>query len=387
MTSKIFVGILGLATLGCAATQRVASRAGPSASTSDPAAAAAQATPSEDARVARERSARYALAIHDFNTGHYEQAAQLFAQLLLSLPRDPSADHLRNLLVQQIAWSLLGSHDVHARTDALDRGERMLERYLVKHEALLPESAGEREAIYELLGQYALRRDAQPPPDVNTQLRALNEQTIAALDHGEGRTRAATVDRMVREIEVERIAWAKPDDPRVQAFFRDPRAEGPSLFGKPFEPFHPARVLVRGWTSQVAGLRTRKQNHALIAAARPELERCYEQALGRGADVVERAAIDLTWRADASAEVELEGEHRLDASAERCVLTALRTASADAVDAPDPAHTMLRLTFFVQSEGHRPGAAEINYAFGLRHPPLRGQIEQGASGQHGLASD
>lgn len=310
-----------------------------------------------------ELETRYRLAIAAFDRGAYDDAAQQFSQMLLRVPRDPSGDALRHLLIQHVAWSLLGSYDMTRDPSKLDSGEAMLERYLVKHEQLLPEAKGEREEIYELLGEYALRRDDQPPSDANAHLQELVRDTHANLQRPEWDKRGHTEDRMVREVEVHTRKWATLADPRVQSHFRDLRYTGGSMFDV-VRPYNPARVLVRGFVGHPLRLRDPANRHAYAALrdARPELAICYEDALGRGAEMLERVELELRFGASA-AEIVTTERSSGDDEFSRCVIDALRDGAKPGAEGQR--HAELRLTFFVQP---------------ARYPPVdTGEITKGAS--------
>jgi hypothetical protein len=299
--------------------------------------------------------ARYRLAIESFDRGAYDDAAAQFAQMLVRVPQDPSGDHLRHLLIQHVAWSLLGSYDMSRDSGKLDSGEAILERYLVKHEQLRPAATGERVEIFALLGEYTLRRDDRPPTNANAYLQALVRETHANLQRPVPRTRESNDDRMVREIEVDAVdgvRWASLDDPWVQAYLRDPRYAGASLFDES-EPYNRTRVLVRGWVdkSSQTNAPIHRRAYDMLRAARPALERCYEDALGRGADTHEQVDLALHWDLGSLAEIEITEQSIADNQTSSCVIAALREATeADVTeaDAVDDAHAKLHLTFFVQ---------------------------------------
>lgn len=318
---------------------------------------------SADAFEHRELAMRYAMGLSLFDRGEYEAAAAVFTQVLLELPRDQSGDVLRHALIQHIAWSLLGSHDLSGDVTALDRGEAMLERYLERHESLFPKADGERVVIYELLGEYQLRRDGQPPPDANGRLLELVEHTQASFLATPSRKRAPHVidNGPVRIIEVDKIPWGRRDDPEVAAYFSNQRPDmlGPSLYDKPGDPLNPTRVLVRGLVRDVNQQRDRGRAYELLRAARPAAEQCYESALGRGAELVERVSLDITWDT-AGLDVEFVGQHFLDPAAVSCVRAALRTADRSLESEPTHAHAQLRLTFFVQFERAGPGKVQLD---------------------------
>lgn len=300
--------------------------------------------------------ARYRLAIESFDGGAYDDAAAQFAQMIIRVPQDSSGDHLRHLLIQHVAWSLLGSYDMSRDSGKLDSGEAILERYLVKHEELRPAATGERVEIYALLGEYTLRRDDRPPTNANAYLQELVRETHANLQRPVPRSRDANEDRMVRDIEVDtqekKVRWASLDDPWIQAYLRDPRYAGASLFG-PGEPYNRTRVLVRGWVgkSSRADAPPNRRAYDMLRAARPALERCYEEALGRGADMHEQVELELHWDLGSLAEIEVTKQTIADSQTSSCVIAALRETAEPAVseaDAVDDAHAELHLTFFVQ---------------------------------------
>ncbi|HVI01298.1 MAG TPA: hypothetical protein VM869_21420 [Enhygromyxa sp.] len=307
----------------------------------------------------RELAMRYAMALALFDRGDYESAAALFTQVLLELPQDPSGDVLRHALIQHVAWSLLGSFDVGGDAAALERGEALLERYLERHESLFPHADGERVVIYELLAEYQLRRDGQPPPDANERLVELVEHTQANFRSTIKARSRAIDDSDVRVIEVDKVPRGRLDDPKVAWFFTGGLL-GPSLYDKPGKPLNPTRVLVRGVVSKARPPSERARTYELLRAARPAAERCYEDALGRGADIVERVRLDLTWDATGLADIDVVGASDLDQPATTCVRTALRTAERSLAHTPRRARAQLDLTFFVDFERGGPGKLELD---------------------------
>lgn len=296
---------------------------------------------------------RYRLAIRAFNGGAYDDAAAQFAQMVLHVPRDPTGDELRHLLIQHVAWSLLGSYDMSRDPSKLDSGEAMLERYLVKHEQLRPEATGERDEIYALLGEYTLRRDDQPPTNANAHLQALVQHTHENLQQPTPRKHSSNEDRMVREVEVRTVPWATLEDPKVQLYFRDPRYTGGSLFDQQ-KLFNETRVLVRGWVGEPwrSSKAAKRQAWDTLRVARPALESCYEDALGRGADMHEKMELDLRWNPRAAAEVVATDQTTYDTQFSSCVIAALREVAK--ADGEQTQQAELHLSFFVQP----PRAAE-----------------------------
>ncbi|EDM78781.1 hypothetical protein PPSIR1_32322 [Plesiocystis pacifica SIR-1] len=330
------------------------------------------------AGLGRELAARYALGLEQFNGGHYREAAATFSATFAKVPAEPIGDDLRHLLVQHAAWSLLGVYDTHKDEQALDQGEALLEAYLAKHEAIFPEAAypdapAEREAIYALLGEFGLRREGQPPPDANARLTVLVEQTSQAL-YERGRPKPHEPnndDAPVRVIEVETTPWARVDDPRVQQYFQHLGDLGPSLVNGGLQGpgnFNPTRVLVRGQVHRArkaSGGRAVAPARELLKSARQGIERCYEDALGRGAALVERVGVELSWDEGRLESLDLEGEPSFDERAQTCVSLALETAVVHGNGGLGTASAELDLTLFVQPE-RRPGKAHIDYeAFGF----------------------
>jgi hypothetical protein len=299
-----------------------------------------------------ELEARYRLAIEAFDKGAYDDAAAQFAQMLVHVPQDVGGDALRHLLIQHVGWSLLGSYDMSGDSSKLDSGEAILDRYLVKHEQLRPTATDERVEIYELLGEYSLRRDDKPPTNANAHLQALVRETHANLQRPAPSKHGPNEDRMVREIEVDTIRWGSLDDPRVQAYLRDLRYTGISMFELD-KPYHHTRVLVRGWVGQPqqAGDPASQRSYDILRLARPTLERCYEEALGRGADTHEQVELELRWDMGSLAEIEITDQTTHDNQISTCVIAALReVAAADTTEADviDDTRAALHLTFFVQ---------------------------------------
>ncbi|MCA9684576.1 MAG: hypothetical protein KC457_20490, partial [Myxococcales bacterium] len=176
------------------------------------------------------------------------------------------------------------------------------------------------------------------------------------------------------------------DDPRVQAHLGDSRYTGPSLFEKLGQPFNPTRVLVRGWTGKADDGPTRSRHdnrraRALLADARPKLERCYEVALTRGAQIYARAGVDLRWQGGELVDASFSDADPtpFDLDSQVCLLTALRTSSAeDAAAASDEATVRLELSFFIQpTRWPSQGDQDYDY-FGPSKRPSSGPINEGA---------
>ena len=189
-TPKTRSFVCSISVLACAACRA------PAPATEAPRSKAARASEPEietetfvDARTQAELETQFSLALTAFDRGAYDRAAELFVQTLLKVPREPSGDELRHLLVQHIAWSLIGSYDMSGDATKLDEGEAMLERYIVKHEQLLPLAHGDREVIYALLGEYASRRAGENPRYVRDELVALTEATSRNLRRGQSGAR------------------------------------------------------------------------------------------------------------------------------------------------------------------------------------------------------
>ena len=329
----------------------------------------------EFARIA-ELEARYRLALAAFDRGAYELAADQFSVVLLDVPQTPAGDRLRHLLIQHIGWSLLGRYDVTRDVASLDRGEGILERYLDKHELLLPDNHGERTDIYELLGEYGLRREDQQPTNVNAQLRALVYETHANIEGSLPQTGRINIDRMVREIEVDTRKWAKLNDPGTQRYFRGDGSTGESLFAKSGDLFNPARVLVRGWARKgetSANSHARRRVYELLRSAHSTLEACYDLALGRGASLVERVHLELRWDDDGLSRVEaLARSSDVDPDFQACITHALTTR--DESEGEGEAVAELHLTFFVQPP-RAPSRGDVDYGYlGTTAPLPSGDI-------------
>ena len=336
------------------------------------------------AHAAAELETQFSLALSAFDRGAYDRAADLFVQTLLKVPRDPSGDALRHHLVQHIAWSLLGSYDMSGDASRLDEGEALLERYLVRHEQLLPQAHGPREAIYGLLGEFASRRAGQNPRYVREELLALSEATMHSIREPASSRRGRNEDRMVREIEVDTIEWATLDDPEVQLYFRDIRYTGVSVFERPGDPFNHTRVLVRGWVSKREFVAAGRLAFASLREARPALETCYELALARGdVNLFERVEIGLAWTQGRLDQVEFVDALHFDEASRDCLSAALYGAQPEAAGealagAGGAAQARLQLSFLVQPE-RWPGRGDVDWDYFDSAAPIGpGEIGAGA---------
>ncbi|WP_157595973.1 hypothetical protein [Plesiocystis pacifica] len=338
-----------------------------------------EATAAEPSVSQRELETRFMLALSLFERGAYEDAAQGFAQLLLDLPQDASADDLRHLLIQHVAWARIGSYDVGGDASTLDEGEDMLERYLVRHERLLPDAAGERESIYALLAEFQLRRDQEQPRNVHDELSALTRETADAIAGQRASAARSRPDAPVWEIEVDTIPWARLDDPKVMRNLRSSRYVGVSLFNDPGEPFNPTRVLVRGWVSKGQLQAVGRETVAALRRSRPALEACYENALGRGqAGELERVALDLRWADGDLDATEFAEQANFDAPGQDCLVAALREAGAADASGSADGEARLQLSFFIQPQ-RRPGRGDMDYSYFGQWAPLdTGDINYGA---------
>lgn len=111
-----------------------------------------------------------------------------------------------------------------------------------------------------------------------------------------------------------------------------------------------SRVLVRGWVALAEGEARHASGpaYALLADARPDLERCYQHAILRGNDSVERLTVDLNWAEGELDGVQVRDRHQLDEEGLGCVLTALHGVELER--SPEEARdARLHLVFFVQS--------------------------------------
>lgn len=341
---------LGLALAACATSHGASTQSGEA----DEAMAIVIENAEAEDRPNTALEARYILGLTQFDRGDYRLAAQTFAGTLLEAPKDPSGDNLRHLLIQHIGWSLLGVYDVSADPMALEQGEAVLERYLVKHEDLRPEATRQRDEIYELLGEYSLRRNNQAPPNAHARLRALVVTTQQQLARGVELENATSEDAMVRTIVVDTTPWAELDDPKVQRYFRDPRDTGAAVFEGPARVLHLTRVLVRG-TIPAAEVdkAQRRQVHALLASARPTLERCYETAIAHGADTLEHMEVSIRWGDAGLASATVGGSHSFDDESSRCVVAAFERGGASEASI-ESFEARLDLTFFVQPPRYAP---------------------------------
>ncbi len=349
---------MGVLMVGCAGTKAPASTPPPSQPTEDSTeGSSGLAIPPAAARIYMLGETRYA-------EGRFDEAVALWGHTLLQLPADPAADHLRHKLVARMGFGLLQAHHVTGDTSYLEDGQQMCELYVAKHEQLFgdgDDARAERGEIYELLYEFDSRLDGieeesleDTVPEASSEP-ATPPTTVAAAPP---RSTSPEDGEDYRLISVRRIAWADPDDPRVRAFARDGRFTGPSKLDTGRENVHESRVLVR--VGQVprpmhdaASTATRKQARqaglAVVEAARPALERCYEVAMTRDPILAVRVAVTLTVNADGTiATPRLVDGMVVDAEGDACTAEALGQTKIDASLAPDAIALSMPIHFFYQ---------------------------------------
>lgn len=307
----------------------------------------------------------YMLGETRYAEGRFDEAVALWGHTLLQLPADPAADHLRHKLVARMGFGLLQAHQVTGDTSYLEDGQQMCEVYVAKHEQLFgdgDDARAERGEIYELLYEFDSRLDGMEEEllegdemEEESSEPAMPPTTVAAAP---SRSTSPEDGNDYRLINVRRIAWANPDDPRVRAFARDGRFTGPSKLDTGRENVHESRVLVRvgevprpteNASSGTTRKRARQAGLAVVEAARPALERCYEVAMTRDPVLAARVAVTLTVNTDGTiATPRLVDGMVVDAEGDACVAEVLRQTKVDASLVPDTLALSMPIHFFYQ---------------------------------------
>lgn len=314
----------------------------------------------------------YQLGEANFARGDHEGAVALWRQTFLLLPRTAEGDRLRHALVQRLGFGLLSAYATDLDPGHLEWGQRVMERYLAKHEELFGDDTAARKArepIYELLGDIELRLDEELNPGVGLSdvVVAVHDEVENAFDEiqrdddwhtGE----VLDDDGMTREVVVKDSPFATGEEERVKAYLHDDRYMGPSMFDDDGEPLNLTRPLVRRgiiMAGRGAAAKDRRASHKYVAQLvkenRPALEQCYEELLTRAP--VLAAKVKLTVSLDENGELAglrvAEG-HLGDAHGDACVYWAIARADGQAKppQLTSAVDLELPITFFVQPERH-----------------------------------
>ena len=320
----------------------------------------------------------YAVAEARVEQGAYGEAALLLRHALLQLPADASGDELRHKLVlriayvEMLAWSASGSR-VH-----LEDAERMLQRYLERHEALFgvtQTARDQRGDVYEILYEVERRLEESPPVGDSTTIAHASvspvdsipvdapspdsavpfdseasarptkraessrakapRQTGVSPEHGDD-------DGDVRVVRVRNRARPDVNDPavrkRMKSAFTNPEA-AMVLTGARWVAIEGPRPLVRLATAASAveanaaedRRLARSLGRSLVRAARPELRRCYAEAFARQPVTSTETVVELSVNEDGSVSgVRIVDGGLVDGLGDVCVIERLGAAQVDA---------------------------------------------------------
>ncbi|MCA9704943.1 MAG: AgmX/PglI C-terminal domain-containing protein [Myxococcales bacterium] len=345
----------------------------------------------------------YMLGEERYAQGRFDEAVALWGHAMLQLPADPSADRVRHKLIARMGYGLLQAHHATGDLSYLVDGQAMCERYLAKHEALFGDgepAQAQRGEIYELLYEFDSRLDGAPsegppldepldePRGVGPAAAATGSEPTAEAEARDEAPAADEESEDYRIINVRRTVWADADDPRVREFQRDLRFTGPSMLDIGREHAYGRRVLVRAGalprtTAEVEPAErkaARAAGLAVIDAARPALEQCYEHAMTRDPVFAARIEVVLTVASDGTVTgPRVTSGMVIDAEGDACTAQALRRVrieppSGDAVELAMPIHffyqegTRAEELIRIEHPGSRKGYVRTNGAPGL--PPI-----------------
>ncbi len=299
--------------------------------------------------------------------GRFAEAVALWGHTMLQLPADPSADTIRHKLLARMGYGLLQANAATGDPSYLADGQAMCELYLARHEELFgnaEDAQAQRGEIYELLYEFDSRLDQLgAEDDLGAAQDEAESDRVAAADttvdeDDDVDESIETEEGEVRLINVRRIAWADPDDPRVRAFLRDKRFTGPSMLDNRNDVMTGPRVLVRaGAVPRALGdgatlaMRKAARTHglALIETARPALAHCYEVAMAREFVPATRVELELTVEPDGTvSHPQLVDGGLVDAIGDVCAAEALRELKLPEVTLTESLAVWVPIHFFFQ---------------------------------------
>jgi hypothetical protein len=347
----------------------------------------------------------YELGEAAWSGGAKFEAVALWRQAFRTLPPDPEFDMLRHRMVMRIGHALIELHRLDGDVYHLQAGHEMVDRWIAARAGKDESSA--RDEAYELLGEFELRLEEPPPRSTADVEHERGEESRTRLLAGYDGASTALQTRdahageklgsegVRREVEVETSAWARLDDPKVEAFLRHPGLLGPSLFDKGPDPFNPTRPLVRAGAPRIAGdgaahwrVATR-ETWRIIREQRPALELCYASSMARAPTEVVRMQVTLevseTGRVSAT---RTRGDILGDSIGDDCLRRAFERARVDSTSLQGERLAVIPLTFFIQPATYispgpalpgRDGAPGINNAEGKYQRARAVEGDQGAA--------
>ncbi len=335
----------------------------------------------------------YALGEQRYAEGAYGAAVALWRQVFLQLPSEAAGDELRHKLVARMAHALTRDYLATGSRARLTDAQRLLERYLAKHEELFGDARAAVKQRWELVGalveiEQALEaHDARVPPRstltdatpkaVSARRYAPRASSAREPSRPPPRSAPAPVERApviagedgVRVVKVgtpeaPRHKLGFIDNPTARAFFLSPGVHGASAVGTARRSLTPPRVIVRVGALQVRGERlsaatrrdARLRARGAVLTLRPALERCFEQAMGRARRSSAEVTVDFTIQPDGRvARVLISEGVLLDADGDLCLLEAFEQAEADGIGARGRIAARVPLTMLFQGRKSAPG--------------------------------
>jgi hypothetical protein len=338
----------------------------------------------------------YTLAEQQVAAGKHAEAVQLIRHALLQLPERPGADALRHKLVLRLAYVQLLAYEQTRDAAFVEDAQRMLERYLVKHEALFGDDGAartERGDVYEILYVVETQREAALQPEAEPAPRSTHDEhddeSEAPVDIHAGEV---VEDQMHRRVVVKkRSKLAQPDDPRVrerlESTFSDAEV-GLVLTTPGIELVHGPRPLVRarrapsavGADSPEHDALARRLGRELLVEARPELRRCYEAAFARRTIAVTEGTVEASILPDGTvAKARIVEGGLVDALGDVCLIERIEAARVAADTTRSTTRVRLPLLFFYE------GPVYINEGTGeMFRAPLAGAASPAPRQTRGL---
>jgi hypothetical protein len=316
----------------------------------------------------------YEVAEQHVAAENYAAAVLLIRRALLQLPERADADALRHQLLLRLAYVQMLAYDQTGDRAFVDDAQRMLERYLVKHEELFGDgkkAKAQRDEVYEILYTVETLREApkgEAPQGEATQAepeRASAPDEVAQREEEpeEVDTHAGEVleDEFQRNVRVSpRGKLAQPDDPRVRERLRSTYADpevGLVLTTPGLELVHGARPLVRGKRatsvdaddSREGEKLARRLGSELLVEARPVLRRCYEAAFARQSVAVIEGTVEASILPDGKVtRARIVQGGLVDALGDVCLIAGIETTRLAADDTRATTRVRLPLVFFYE---------------------------------------
>lgn len=343
--------------------------------------AVAPAKPTSDVGEAKRL---YTLGERHMDEGRTPEAVSLWRQAILLLPTTADFDELRHDLAMRLGYGLLAAHHETKDRRYLVEAQRMLLRYVERHEKLVGDHARaktERDEVYEQLyevesrlgsGDVAPPSDPLPPTDPLPEVRprATKKSTVIVKDDGDTYHREIHVDTRRREapsVEDRKIrrelASAKTSPETGLWLTRTDMGTGAISGPRPYvRVYGAARPLVGHGRARDQPAR-QALAVATVRSVRDPLMLCYASAYARDpAKNVVLTEIELSIDKDGGVRhAKITGDAVVDDRGTRCV--ARHLASARAPKAPGRAHRLrVPVVFFWKSETPRLGMPASNKA-------------------------